>query len=428
MKIFGKKIPFLDVFKDDVSKYLRKADELVRSKNYDEALKEIEKAFELDPKNVYIRSFIERVRYLVQKEKEKKSRIFGEPDSTLERRMETISQLLISAEQHIKAKNYTMALDAISKVYQIDPKNHYAQIFSERIEELMRAEPAQKREEIPPIQTEEKYVPSAISSDSRVNSLDEDDRLKSITEAESGMQEATTPAGRFALYRELLKECWADGAITPEESDMLHRLRTQYNISFEDHCRMEIDIKIDAYVDALQIVWQDGIVTEDEQEILEIMREKYKITPEEQATAERRFTLLRATNQPQWSLIIVDSNQDELISVARALISHGYAVKVTKHPNEALQYMQNNIPDLILSEVFFPPFDTDGFAFFQMVRSNEKWSHIPFIMMTYPGDGRIVRAGLRMGVDYFIPKPLHMDFMIAVVEGKLKAGKWLTKR
>jgi len=42
--------------------------------------------------------------------------------------------------------------------------------------------------------------------------------------------------------------------------------------------------------------------------------------------------------------------------------------------------------------------------------------------MTSPGDTRIVRAGLRKGVDHFIPKPLHIGNTIALVEGKIKSG------
>jgi CheY-like chemotaxis protein len=233
-------------------------------------------------------------------------------------------------------------------------------------------------------------------------------------------------AGRFALYRELLRECWADGVITPEESAMLHRVRTQSSITFEDHCRLEVDIKIDAYVDALHIVWRDGVVTDNEQEVLDIMRKKFGITPEDQASAEKRFSLLRTSNETMETVLIVDPDQDDLISIARALIGRGYDVRVERHPDEAILFMKTITPDLILSEVVFPQLDTDGFEFYQKVRSNKQWNHIPFIMMTYPGDARIVRAGLRMGVDYFLPKPLHIDFMVAIVEGKLKSGRQLT--
>jgi len=446
----NKKSP-VDPTKERVNKHLRTADELVQKKKYDDALLEIESAFELDPKNMYIRSFLERTRYLIQKENEKRAKVFDEMDMPLERRMQTISRLLASAEEFIKVKLYHRALGVVAKVYQIDPKNHYAQLYSDRIEELMQAEAAGKGKvnlKSPRHSEPEVYAPPATKPPALVHDdIPEPTALTQDTTPifsafvqddtpQPGKEDQTTlpipkrepqeEAGRFALYRELLRECWADGVITPEESAMLHRVRTQSSITFEDHCRLEVDIKIDAYVDALHIVWRDGVVTDNEQEVLDIMRKKFGITPEDQASAEKRFSLLRTTNEIRETVLIVDPDQDDLISIARALIGRGYDVRVERHPDEAILFMKTITPDLILSEVVFPQLDTDGFEFYQKVRSNKQWNHIPFLMMTYPGDARIVRAGLRMGVDYFLPKPLHIDFMVAIVEGKLKSGRQLT--
>jgi len=448
--MFKKKIPPVDPFKERVSKHLRTADELVRGKKYDDALLEIESAFELDPKNMYIRSFLERTRYLIQKENEKRAKVFDEMDMPLERRMQTISRLLASAEEFIKVKMYHRALGVVAKVYHIDPKNYYAQLYSERIEELMLAEAAGKGSvDLKPHRSSEPEVNARPVTQSSASVQDETLKptapIQGIVPQPSALVQDETPkpakkdqtpipiqksepqeeAGRFALYRELLRECWADGVITPEESAMLHRVRTQSSITFEDHCRLEVDIKIDAYVDALHIVWQDGVVTDNEQEVLDIMRKKFGITPEDQASAEKRFSLLRSTNETKETILIVDPDQDDLISIARALIGRGCDVRVARHPEEAILFMSTITPDLILSEVVFPQLDTDGFEFYQKVRSNKQWNHIPFLMMTYPGDARIVRAGLRMGVDYFLPKPLHIDFMVAIVEGKLKSGRQL---
>jgi DNA-binding response OmpR family regulator len=59
---------------------------------------------------------------------------------------------------------------------------------------------------------------------------------------------------------------------------------------------------------------------------------------------------------------------------------------------------------------------------------DERLSQIPFLMMTELGDARIIRAGLRMGVDYFIPKPIHIGYMVAIIEGKLKSGVQITSQ
>ena len=421
--MFTKKRPSIDPIKELTRKHLRAADKLVRLKRYDEALLRIESAYKIDPKDMYIRSFLERTRYLAEKENEKRLQGFGEFDMTSDHRMETVSQLFASAEEFIKEKKYHHALNMIAKVYHIDPKNYYAQAFSDRIGLLMQEEAASKKiskTETPPLIVSESDTP-ALAKPAPVIQHNLPMQSENILPSQSN-KEPNEEVGRFTLYRELLKECWVDGVITPEESDMLHRVRTQYSISFDTHCQIEVDIKIDAYVDALRIVWQDGVINDNEQEVLEIMRKKFGITPEEQAAAEEKFYALHRTKQSKAMMLIVDNDQDNSIYVARALINQGYDVKIEQHPEDALRFLSTHTPDLILSEAVFPQLEMDGFEFFQKTRSDERLCQIPFLMMTQSGDARIVRAGLRMGVDYFIPKPLHIGYMVAIVEGKLKSG------
>ena len=143
--MFNKKQAHSDPVKEVVSEYLRAADKLVRQKRYDEALLEIENAYKIDPKNMYTRSFLERTRYMIEKENEKRSQVFGgEINMTSENRMETISQLFKAAEEFIKEKKYHHASNAVGKVFHIDPKNYYAEAFSERIELLIQAESSNK--------------------------------------------------------------------------------------------------------------------------------------------------------------------------------------------------------------------------------------------------------------------------------------------
>jgi CheY-like chemotaxis protein/tetratricopeptide (TPR) repeat protein len=461
--MFLKKQPPLNTMKELTGEHLREADKLVRLKRYTEAMQEIESAYKIDPNNMYTRSFLERTQYLIDKEREKKSQVFGgETDMTSEHRMEAISELFASVELFIKEKKYPKALNELAKVFQIDPKNYYAQAFSDRIITLMRAETAaRKANTAPPLQfiaSDPDTPPSATSAASvreeaprpsdnipppptivhreHQREADTPPSTKTITPAHGDVpqQSAANPpvltpnseqqeeVRRFTLYRELLKECWTDGVITPEESDMLHHARVQYGISFDTHCQIEVGIKIDAYVDALHIVWLDGVVNDNEQEVLEIMRKKFGITLEEQAAAEERFSAVRTSKQAKPMILIVDSDYNNSICAARALISRGYDVRIERVPDDALHFMTTHTPDLILSEAGFPQLDTDGFDLFQRTRSDERLSQVPFLMMTNSDDGRMMRAGLRMGVDYVIPKPLHIGYMISIVEGKLKSG------
>ena len=172
------------------------------------------------------------------------------------------------------------------------------------------------------------------------------------------------------MYGELFRECWADGIITPEESDMLHHMCTQYSISFDSHCQIEIEIKIDA----LRTVWQAGYVNDNEQELLEITCEHSGITLEEQATALEMFYALHRKKESKVLILIVDSDYYNFVYLARAFINHSYDVKVERHPDDELRSLSTYNPDIILSEGDFPKSESDGFEFFQKIRSDKRVS------------------------------------------------------
>ena len=417
--MLNKKHSSSTTLKELTGEHLRAADKFVRLKRYQDAILEIENAYKIDPSNMYTRSFLERIRYLIAKENEKKLQAFGEQGQTSEQRMDIVARLFASIEEFIKEKNYAKAMLELSKVYQIDPKNYYAQAFSDRIRSLMQAESAGKEIKNTPGSDPTASVPAAAPPVKQITRRKIGTNAPPQTSPNNEQQEELR---RFTLYRELLKECWADGTISSEESTILHQARLQYMISFEAHCQIEREIKVDAYVDALRIVWLDGVVNNNEQEVLEIMRKKFGITEEEQAAAEKKFSALRTSKQAKVVILIVEHDYNNSILAARALISHGYDVKIEQHPDGALHFLSNQTPDIILSEAVFPDPHTDGFDFFQKTRSDPRLCQIPFLMMTKSDDARIMRAGLRIGVDHFIPKPLHVGYMISIIEGKLKSG------
>ena len=271
--------------------------------------------------------------------------------------METISQLFAPVEEIIREKNYPKALLELSKVHQIDPKNYYAQAFSDCIRTLIQAESASKEIKKAPVSTSpssELYIPPSANQVTQSN----DDAPRQVGTVPSAKlfpnSEQQEELRRFMLYRELLKECWADGIILSEESTMLHQARLQYLISFDTRCQIERDIKIDAYVDALRIVWLDSVVNNNEEEVLEIMRKKFGITGEKQAAAEKKFSALHTSKQAKATIFIVEDDYNNSILVARALISHGYDVKIERNPDDAfcLFLLGFNTPKLA-SPMFF---------------------------------------------------------------------------
>jgi hypothetical protein len=76
--MLNKKRPLITTLKELTDGHRRAADRFVRLKQYNEALLEIENAYKIDPNNMYARSFLERTRYFIAKENEKRLQVFGE--------------------------------------------------------------------------------------------------------------------------------------------------------------------------------------------------------------------------------------------------------------------------------------------------------------------------------------------------------------
>jgi len=119
-----------NTLKEHLGKHLRTADEFARQERFDEAILEIEKALQLDPKNNTARSFLERVKLMQKRIQEKENEKPVSNEESYEEKTARISQLLAAADEWITKKEYQNALKEIAQVYQIDAKNYYAQAYS----------------------------------------------------------------------------------------------------------------------------------------------------------------------------------------------------------------------------------------------------------------------------------------------------------
>jgi tetratricopeptide (TPR) repeat protein len=130
--------------KERVARHLRVADIMIKESKFADAVAQVEVALELDPKNYYARSFLERARSLMERARQKKE--LEQPDAkdakaTLEdQRISQISLLLRTADQLIAAKKYKLAQQQVEKVFVINPQNYYAKSYDERITRLLEAE------------------------------------------------------------------------------------------------------------------------------------------------------------------------------------------------------------------------------------------------------------------------------------------------
>ena len=396
-----KKNPSGDSVKELVARHLRAADILVKEGNLTDAVNQIERALEIDQKNYYARSFLDRVRVQMSKTPKPAAQPEQPKSSAEDQKIDQISLLLRTADQLLAAKNYKLARQQVDKVFLIDPQNYYAKTYIDRIAQIAEKEP--------------KGSPSAQTSTASAQAQKPHPPLPVPGE----LQWAAGERASVAMYRELLKEMWFDGKVTVAEAKELKKVRDLFRITEEEHGELQKQVQIDAYVEALRIAWRDGAITQSENDVLVMMREKFSISMEEHLSAEAK--ILWAKNAPRArSILLADDEPTLLLTLAAKLRSHGYEVLTAESVEKAVELLQHATPAIIVSDLLFGEARLTGIEFYQRVRSDERLQNVPFLLMSGISDEFVVRAGMRLGVDSFIQKPFDLELLLATIEGKLK--------
>jgi len=116
--------------------------------------------------------------------------------------------------------------------------------------------------------------------------------------------------------------------------------------------------------------------------------------------------------------LYVEDNQDNRKLVRRVLEADGYTFDEAKDAQDALEYLNTNIPSLILMDISMP--DIDGYALTAKIRAIPEFAKTPIIAMT----ANVMRGdrerSLEAGCDGYIQKPIDIDTLTQQVERYIK--------
>jgi two-component system, OmpR family, response regulator MprA len=103
-------------------------------------------------------------------------------------------------------------------------------------------------------------------------------------------------------------------------------------------------------------------------------------------------------------------------ALARALRFEGYEVQTASDGGEALEYVGQNPPDLLVLDVMMP--FVDGLSVCRRVR--EKYRQLPILMLTARQEISDRVAGLDAGADDYLAKPFALDELLARIRALLR--------
>ena len=116
------------------------------------------------------------------------------------------------------------------------------------------------------------------------------------------------------------------------------------------------------------------------------------------------------------TILIVD-DEEEILDLLERILQAKYTVFRAEDGKEALQVLDREAVQLVVSDVMMP--GLDGFELCRVIKSSFDYCHIPVILLTARNTLQSKIEGLETGADAYIEKPFSKEHLLAQIASLL---------
>ncbi len=93
------------------------------------------------------------------------------------------------------------------------------------------------------------------------------------------------------------------------------------------------------------------------------------------------------------------------------------SVTVAASAQEAWEFLEQERPDLVISDIMMP--QVDGYEFLQRLRQDSRFQTLPVVFLTARGMTSDRIQGYEAGCDAYLPKPFEPEELVAIIRNLL---------
>jgi signal transduction histidine kinase len=112
-------------------------------------------------------------------------------------------------------------------------------------------------------------------------------------------------------------------------------------------------------------------------------------------------------------VLVVEDSATQAAALALLLEEAGYATLLARRGDRALELLERERIDLVLTDVVMPVMD--GYELCRRIKAEPRWQGIPVVLLTSLTDPLAIVRGLAAGADHYVTKPYDVHGLLARV-------------
>lgn len=112
-------------------------------------------------------------------------------------------------------------------------------------------------------------------------------------------------------------------------------------------------------------------------------------------------------------ILIVDDEPNIVMTLEYTFKKHNFEVFIARDGQEALDILENQLPDIIILDVMMPM--VDGFATLEQIKKDKRLSHCKVIFLSAKNKEKDIEKGLELGANLYVVKPFSIKKLVEQV-------------
>jgi DNA-binding response OmpR family regulator len=117
-------------------------------------------------------------------------------------------------------------------------------------------------------------------------------------------------------------------------------------------------------------------------------------------------------------ILVIEDEPQMRKNILTILEMEGFEGLGAENGRLGLEMIRAHLPHLILCDVMMP--ELDGYAVLKELRADPAIAEIPFLFLTAKGERADFRAGMNLGADDYLTKPVVLDDLLSALRVRLK--------